>query len=715
MKTLKLLLLICSSSLFAQVPANNECTNAEPITIPTASALVISPNFTEATETLDASCNTASVNNKDLWYTFTMPIEGILRISSTSVTNYFTIYDTCGGAEIECSKDDSSFNSLTNGNTYLLRASYQFDNGGAFSLQALTAAANDECTNRETISISISSFTQPNPDSSYASKSIEASCDTANNLYLDVWYEFIMPVNGNVEVTFSNNKQTFTLYDGCTGNELQCFSGIGLFENLSQNSTYILRVAERSTEVGTMNFRLQAYAFALNNDCENAETINVETLNSNTYQTDLRAANESLDSTCEITSDTNFDLWYNFTMPVIGNLKIEQLSGLDTVTLYDSCGGTEISCQSGLQIISGLVENTNYVVRIASISPKNIQPRFQAFAKAENDECGASETLSITTNDFTQYTVDARTATESLNSSCDTDSDINLDLWFDFVMPVTGNLQVSGTTFHLKSTLYDACSGNEIGCFQGNGTFSNLILNTTYKLRVSQKLNDSNSRNFRLQALENIFNDECSSPQNIVVPTEGYITTTTNNGAATNSIITACEPPSESLTVQDVWYSFTMPSTNDIEISHLSENVLGYYALFDACGTTELQCFTNSGFFPNLTQGNEYLLKVGNLSSQSGILSFNMSAQQVALDVNSVSIKNLKLYPNPTTNVFHIEHSGQMNLQNLSVLDLNGRVIKSVKLHDNMKTIDISSLQPSVYIVVIEAANARLIKRIIKQ
>ena len=62
MKALKLLFLMCSMPVFVQIPANNECVNAEPITIPTASVLMISADFTEATESLDATCNIASVN-----------------------------------------------------------------------------------------------------------------------------------------------------------------------------------------------------------------------------------------------------------------------------------------------------------------------------------------------------------------------------------------------------------------------------------------------------------------------------------------------------------------------------------------------------------------------------------------------------------------------------------------------------------------------------
>ena len=717
MKPLKLLFFLCATSVFAQVPANDECANAEPITIPTASALTITVDFTEATESLDASCNIESADNKDLWYEFTMPIDGVLRIDNTSVQNYFTIYETCGGAEIICTQDNSSISSLVNGNAYLLRTSFQFNANGTFSLQAIAPVANDECINPETITISTTNFTQPNPDSSFATESLSASCDTSNKTYLDVWYAFVMPVNGTIGVTFTNSTQTFALYDSCSGTELQCFSNFGLFQNLNENATYILRVAERTEDAGAMNFRLQAYEYAANDECVNSQNILIETASSNTYQTDLRTATESIDASCETASNTNYDLWYNFTMPVTGNLKIDQLTGLDSATIYDSCGGTEISCQSGLQFVNGLIEGTNYTVRIASISPANKQPRFQAFPLAANDECATSETISVVTENFIEYTVNTRTATESLDSSCDTASDTNLDLWFDIVMPVSGNLQLSGVSFQFRSSLYDACSGTELDCSNGNNTYENLALNTNYKLRVSQRANDANTVTFRLQAFENIFNDECVTPQDITIIENEFSTYATNNAAASNSTISNCEPSSENLTVLDVWYRFIMPSNNDIEIEHLNDALNGYYALYDACGTTELQCFTDDGFFNGLTAGNEYLLKVGNLSSQSGILSFNISAKAETLSTVSLSTETVSMYPNPVQDVLHLSSGNQAIVNNAAIYNVSGQLLKTIvnTAMTNQIAIYVSDLKSALYFIVITSNKSQITRRIVKQ
>ncbi|WP_204345526.1 T9SS type A sorting domain-containing protein [Psychroserpens algicola] len=703
---------------FAQVPTNNECANAEIITVTTSSILTISADFTNATESLDASCNTVSTNNKDLWYQFTMPVDGILHIDGPSSLNYFTLYEICGGAEIACSKDDAVFGNLIAGNSYLLRTSYQFNGSVNIGFQVFEPAANDDCANREILTVTTDDFIQPNPDSRSASFSSNSSCDVSNINYADLWYEFEMPVDGNLEISSSQSSQIFSLYDACSGTELQCFSGNGLFQNLSSNTSYVLRVAERVTDVGIMNFRLKAYAYAVNNNCNASQTIIVETSNANAYTADLRTASESLVSSCETTSTTNFDLWFNFTMPVTGNLKIDQLIGLDTITIYDTCGGVELSCQKGLQFISGLVENTNYIVRISSVSQVNKVPRFQAFEQALNDECANSETISVATENALSYQADTRKASQSLLSSCDNTNDNSLDLWYDFVMPVTGNIQISGVSFTFRTSLYDACSGVELDCINGNGTYFNLGINTNYKLRVSQLTTSAAAVNFNIQAFENLFNDECVTPLDLTLIENEFTTYTTNNAAATNSTLSACEPSSENITIQDVWYRFTMPSDTDVEIDHLTSSINGYYALYDSCGNNELQCFTNDGYFNDLIGGNEYYLKVGKLSSQAGILSFNISAKSKTLSVEESLTEGLSVYPNPVENVVHISTGNDQIIDRVSIYDITGQLIKSVLYTQlsNPIDVDISDLASAHYFMIISLNDHKqMIHRMIKK
>lgn len=718
-KLLSFFFLLYLSFGFAQVPSNNECVNAEVITVSTTSPLSIAANFTNATESLDASCNIASTDNKDLWYQFTMPIDGILYINGASSLNFFTLYDSCGGTEIACSQDDSSFENLINGTTYLLRASFQFNNLSTFTIQAFEPAANDACDNRETISVVTTNFTQYSVDSRAATESMDASCDNSVNTNLDLWYEFEMPVTGNIEIKEAQQFRflTFSIFDTCGGVELDCVYDRGFFSNLIAGTSYVLRIGDRDNNAGPINFRIQAFEFAANDECTNSDTIIVETETSNTYQADMRTATESLNASCESESNINYDLWFNFTMPVTGNLKIDQISGADTATVYDSCSGAEISCQSGLQFISGLVSGTNYTLRIASVNQANKTPRFRAFPIAPNDECTSSETISVLTSNSISYQVDTRRASETLDSSCDNVNDNNLDLWYDFVMPVTGNVQISGVAFTFRTTLYDACSGNELDCLNGNGTYFNLGINTNYKLRVSQLPNAANSANFNIQAFENLFNDDCSTPLPMTFVENEFSTYTTNNAAATNSTLSACEPSNENFTIQDVWYRFTMPSDNDVEIDHLTSNINGYYALYDSCGSTELQCITNDGFFNDLTGGNEYLLKVGKLSSQAGELSFNISAKSETLSTEELTTDVIHMYPNPFETILHISEVNGKTIQNVAIYDMTWRLVKQILNPEtgHQITLDLTDLQSAIYLMVISSNNEQMTQRIIKK
>ena len=722
MESLKLLTLFSFFSMsisFAQAPANDECANRETITIGTTSFEQYSVVMTDATESLDASCENAVDTNKDVWYEFVMPIDGILFISNLSVSNYVTLYDSCGGAEIACGNDDTSFSGLTSGTTYVLRLSNRFNGTTSFRVQAFDVAANDECVNRETISVVTSNYTQYTIDSRTATESLDASCDVSTNNNLDLWYEFVMPVNGNVEISgVQFTRQTYTIYNSCGGTELQCLYENGFFMNLTAGTTYILRMSERELEAGLDDFRIQAFEFLANNDCVNSQTITVETANSNDYAINLKAAYESTDSSCETETNENFDLWYDLVMPVNGNLSLKQLS-TEKATLYDACAGNEISCKTGAQFIYGLTSGVSYKLRISSTTPVTPTLRIQAFEEAPNDECSNSELLTVETADYIQYTIDTRTATESIDTSCENAINDNLDLWYEFTMPVSGNLQVSNVSNQFISTLFDVCSGVEIDCFNGSDSFLNLAFGTTYKLRVAQKFNDANLINMRLQAFEFIFNDECTNTQAIKVETDVIHAYGANVAAATESGISTCEPDGgDAFNVLDVWYSFTMPINGDAQINDLTGSSTQYFSLYETCGAEDIQCFTNDGMFTNLTSGSSYQLKVSMLStSGSGVFNFSIQAKDSSLSFEDNELETLSIFPNPIRNTITISNRNHLQIDSISIYDLSGRKIKNINVSsiNREEVVDISELQNAMYLLVISREKGEITKRIIKE
>ena len=234
-----------------------------------------------------------------------------------------------------------------------------------FDIQAFATIANDECVNRATIAVTTGSVSSYSVDLRSATESIDASCDNAANSNLDVWYEFTMPVNGNVRVNGIGSLDGISFYDSCGGLELDCFYGNDFAYDLTASTTYVLRVSRRDVFASVVNFDIEAFETAVNDECVGALNIDVGTVNYTEVSLDLRSASESIDASCENASHNNLDVWYEFVMPVQGNIDITNIGGLDGVSLYDSCGGTELDCFYGSGLFFGLTSGTTYYLRFA--------------------------------------------------------------------------------------------------------------------------------------------------------------------------------------------------------------------------------------------------------------------------------------------------------------------------------------------------------------
>lgn len=83
------------------------------------------------------------------------------------------------------------------------------------------------------------------------------------------------------------------------------------------------------------------------------------------------------------------------------------------------------------------------------------------------------------------------------------------------------------------------------------------------------------------------------------------------------------------------------------------------------------------------------------------------------LSVNDNQITNIAIYPNPATNVLNISNVNNYEIKNISVVDINGRVVKNES--GAMTQINVSDLNAGVYFVTIEAAEGKTTKKFIKQ
>ena len=77
--------------------------------------------------------------------------------------------------------------------------------------------------------------------------------------------------------------------------------------------------------------------------------------------------------------------------------------------------------------------------------------------------------------------------------------------------------------------------------------------------------------------------------------------------------------------------------------------------------------------------------------------------------------KQLKIYPNPTSNFVNISSNTNLDINNLFVYDLNGRLVKSID-GNNLNKINISELTSGIYLLkVVDNENRTAVYRIVKR
>lgn len=96
-------------------------------------------------------------------------------------------------------------------------------------------------------------------------------------------------------------------------------------------------------------------------------------------------------------------------------------------------------------------------------------------------------------------------------------------------------------------------------------------------------------------------------------------------------------------------------------------------------------------------------------------LTWNVTSQVVGIKEISVN-SGISIYPNPINHFLNIELSNQFTQPVLSAyfLDALGRNIKSIQLLNNENRIDVSDLSVGYYYLVIETADEKLFKKLIK-
>ena len=480
------------------------------------------------------------------------------------------------------------------------------------------------------------------------------SCDSTGPNY-DLFYHFTAPSNGSVKIITGGTHGQYSkiaIYDQCGGNNIACFfqtTNIRKVKNLTPGQDYILQVWHDEADVGSFSIVLEEFTPPSNDDCSNAMHLPVYPFNQGNgneiQQSTINATASQYSHTSCDSYGTNYDLFYSFTAPASGGIKIitgGNNGSLIEAAVLDACGGTEIDCfgHGPVKTITGLTPGNDYILQVWHDS-FNAGEFSIVLEDIENNLCetaypltvypfgqsGGHETLVNTGNAF---------SSPYANTSCDNDGD-NLDLFYSFVAPSNGKVWLlisSGSTgnYRVEYALYDSCGGSAIDCdsrdmgFVGRSKlYKGLTPGQTYYLQVWTDAAYAGSFSIALEEVPPApANDGCSNPVNLTVYPSGQgagnETAASTWGATESQYFPSCVR-SGYAPLLDLFYTFTAPSNGKVWIKTGGHAGWGVIAtIYESCGGNQVACDYTNGqkLVMGLTPGQNYVLQLSTSDAYAG-------------------------------------------------------------------------------------------------
>ncbi len=522
-------------------PANDDPCAAVPLSVGTACTNTSATNVSATATAGIPAPGCGSYSTGDVWFSFTAPASGRITLETTagSLTDAgLAIYSaaSCSGpfTLVECDDNDGTGSmsaiqrtGLTPGLTYYVRV---WGAGGATGTFSICAWDNppvndDPCAAVPLTAGATCTGTAGTNVGAYSTGGAPApTCGTYT--YSDVWYTFVAPASGHVNLTtfagsLSDAAMAVYTASSCSGpfTQLACndnanggnMPGLDL-TGLTAAQTYYVRVWGNGELTGTFSIcafdmpgdaPCTAAALPVNASCVNSASTNVGASRSGTAA-----------PSCGTYGAASADIWFTVVAPASGMIAINTSAGTLTdgvMAVYSApnCNGamTELACNNngtGMPALNltGLTSGQTYYVRFWGNG--SLTGTFSICAydpSLPNDEpCGATVITPGSACVMGTYTNVGATFSASANipaPGCGNLGTSTLDVWFRFTAPPSGFISIStqaGSLTNAAMALYaGSCSGalTLLDCDANDGaanmpflSFSDLVGGNTYYLRV---------------------------------------------------------------------------------------------------------------------------------------------------------------------------------------------------------------------------------------
>ncbi|MFN8409078.1 MAG: T9SS type A sorting domain-containing protein [Flavobacteriales bacterium] len=381
-------------------PANDDCANAEAITVTTDCASPVSGNNAEATQDggIPSCDNTGTW--LDVWYTFNSGAADTVTITLTPgagmTDRVLAVYDACGGDELLCAIAPPGPIALDvePGVDYWIRVHSNTDYGvgGDFTLCVTVGnttpapPVNDLCSGAIEQALSIGGTITFNGDNTGAT-------DSEGLGYTSAWEAFTLAACADVHLSYCGSTPAWDgfwilLYSSCppsTAVEVSSYDSTSCgdgnftlcFPQLPAGTYYFPVVAG---PIGPYTLVVSAAACgsdqAPNDECDGAIPLTAQPTCDPTYFTNPCATQSLVAVTCgSFTGDAGDDVWYSFTATAPdmtvggaphGNMDIvmELFSGACGLLTSIACGDVGGSGVADDMYATGLTVGDTYYFRV---------------------------------------------------------------------------------------------------------------------------------------------------------------------------------------------------------------------------------------------------------------------------------------------------------------------------------------------------------------
>jgi hypothetical protein len=163
--------------------------------------------------------------------------------------------------------------------------------------------------------------------------------------------------------------------------------------------------------------------------------------------------------------------------------------------------------------------------------------------------------------------------------------------------------------------------------------------------------------------------------------------------------------------------------TVDPGVGNLFYEVPDYFALGEASATdncTDPVTITSQDPAPGtLLSDGVYTVTIcaTDDSGNEGCCTFELTVESILGGNDPAEFGTIVLYPNPATDVIYLSNPKQIELNEVAIYDMTGRLIKTINLEGmgNEKALDISELASATYMFIINNENGQMTKSVIKE